>query len=71
MILPACMMPDGAEPCEAYQELQVEIERQAHQLSLAHKEITTLRNFISGAQASLTLALRSDQIVNELKKENK
>jgi hypothetical protein len=25
--LPACMMPDGAEPCEAFRELQTEVER--------------------------------------------
>ena len=43
MTLPDCMMPDGADPCLAYQELQAELAR-------VREERDELRALLDGAQ---------------------
>ncbi len=46
IIFPACMMPDGAEPCEAFQKLQAEAERlRAENADLKH-ERDALKNIL-------------------------
>jgi hypothetical protein len=50
MILPDCMMPDGADPCRGYHELRAEVER----LTAAYKsrggEMDSMREVLAETQ---------------------
>ena len=49
--LPACMMPDGAEPCSAYTD-QLNFQRkQAERISALEKQVSALENYKEKCQA--------------------
>jgi hypothetical protein len=52
-IFPDCMMPDGAEPCKGYQQMQVENERLRAMQQGYRKEASQLRIENANLRAAL------------------
>jgi len=49
--LPGCMMPDGAEPCKAYQELRSQVETLWEQLKDRDENTAKLISQVAALQA--------------------